>query len=145
MNDLIHFLEPLFSSFLFNYKNLTLIEISILCSVFLFGTIGKLVDQKPNFSGALVGYGYSIIVFLNAVYLTFVELTWWKAVINILVSVILFLIISEILLSLIIILFKGFFHYRDVEPRIKRRTILLMLIIFSVNIIVSLHIKKILF
>jgi hypothetical protein len=145
MNDLIHFLEPLFSSFLFNYKNLTLIEISILCSVFLFGTIGKLVSQKPNISGVLVGYGYSIIVFLNAAYITFVELNWWKAVINILVSVILFVIISEILLSLIIILFGGFFHYGDVEPRIKRRTGLLILIIFSINIIVTLHIKKLIF
>ena len=145
MNSVINFFDPFFNAFLFNHKNLALIEISFFCTVFLFGTIGKLVDQKPNISGVLVGYGYSIIVFLNAAYITFVELNWWKAVINILVSVILFVIISEILLSLIIILFGGFFHYGDVEPRIKRRTGLLILIIFSINIIVTLHIKKLIF
>jgi hypothetical protein len=145
MNSVINFFEPFFNLFLFNHKNLAVNEISFFCAVFLFGTIGKLVDQKPNISGVLVGYGYSIIVFLNAVYLTFVELNWWKATVNILVSVILFVIISEFLLSLIIILFGGFFHFGDVEPRIKRRTALLLFIIFLINIIVSLHIKNLIF
>lgn len=56
MNSVINFFEPIFSAFLFNHKNQSLIEISIFCSVFLFGMIGKLVDQKPNTSIALFGY-----------------------------------------------------------------------------------------
>ena len=145
MNSIINFFEPIFSAFLFNHKNQSLIEITIFCSVFLFGMIGKLVDQKPNTSIALSGYGYSIGVFLSAAYLLFIELTWWKAIINILVSVILFVIISEIILLFIIMLFGGFYHYGDVEPRIKRRTGLLFFIIFSINIIVSLYIKNLIF
>ncbi len=145
MNSVINFFEPIFSAFLFNHKNQSLIEISIFCSVFLFGMIGKLVNQKPNTSIALFGYGYSIVVFLSAVYLLFIELTWWKAIINILVSVILFVIISEIILLFIIMLFGGFYHYGVVEPRVKRRTGLLFFIIFSINIIVSLYIKKLIF
>lgn len=145
MNSVINFFEPIFSAFLFNHKNQSLIEISIFCSVFLFGMIGKLVNQKPNTSIALFGYGYSIGVFLSAVYLLFIELTWWKAIINILVSVILFVIISEIILLFIIMLFGGFYHYGVVEPRVKRRTGLLFFIIFSINIIVSLYIKNLIF
>lgn len=145
MNSVINFFEPIFSAFLFNHKNQSLIEISIFLSVFLFGLIGKLVNQKPNTSIALVGYVYSIGVFLTTVYLLFVELTWWKAIINILVSVILFVIISEIILLFIIMLFGGFYHYGDVEPRVKRRTGLLFFIILSINMIVSLHIKKLIF
>jgi hypothetical protein len=145
MNSVIGFFEPFFNAFLFNHRNLALIEISFFCTVFLFGIIGKLVDQKPNFSGVLVGYGYSIIVFLNSAYITFVELTWWKAVVNIVVSLVLFVIVSEIILSLMIMLFGGFFYYEEVEPRIKRRTVLLILIILLSNIMVSLHINKLIF
>ena len=145
MNSVINFFDPFFNAFLFNHKNLSLNEICFFSAVFLFGTIGKLVDEKPNISGVLVGYVYSIGIFLTSVYLTFIELTWWKAIVNILVSVILFVIVSEILLSFFIIVFGGFFHYGDVEPRIKRRTGLLIFIIFSINVIVSLHVNKLIF
>jgi hypothetical protein len=145
MNSVIDFFEPFFNTFLFNHKNLSLIEIGFFCTVFLFGFIGKMVEQKPNTSIAAFGYGYSIILFLTCVYITFVELTWWKAIINITVSVFLFMFISEILLLLIMLQLKGFYHYGDDELRPKRRTALLILILFSINIIVSLHIKKIMF
>jgi hypothetical protein len=142
MTSVINFFEPIFSSFLFNHKNQSLTEISIFCVVFLFGLIGKLVSQKPSTSSALIGYVYSVVIFLTTVYLIFIELTWWKAFINILVSIILFVIISEFLLSLIIVIFGGFYHYGDIELRIKGRTGLLALIIFSINIFLFLQIKK---
>lgn len=145
MDSVINFFEPIFSSFLFNHKNQSLTEISVFCSVFFFGLIGKLVNQKPNTSSALSGYTYSVGLFLTTVYLIFIELIWWKALINIVVSIILFVIISEFLLSLIIIIFGGFYHYGDLEPRVKSRTILLGFIIFSINILVFLNIKKLIF
>ena len=145
MNDLVHFLEPLFNRFLFNYKNLALIEISFLCSVFLFGTIGKLVEQKPNTSIALIGYVISVSLFLSSGYLTFIELVWWKAIVNIVVSLVVFVIISEIILNLIIILFGGFYNYSSGEIRPKRRAVFFVIIIFVINLIVSEYIKRIFF
>lgn len=142
MNDLIHLLEPIFSRFLFNYKNLTLIEISIFCSVFLFGTIGKLIEQKPNSSIALIGYFISVSIFLSSGYLTFIELVWWKAIVNIIVSLVVFVFISEIILNLIIILFGGFYNYSNGEIRLKRRSVFFAIIIFSINLIVSEYIKR---
>lgn len=144
MDTIINFFEPIFSSFLFNHKNQSLSEISIFCNVFLFGLIGKLVNQKPNTSSTAV-YFYSIILFLTTFYLIFIELVWWKALINILVSIIIFVIISEFLLSLIILKFEGFYNYGDLEPRVKSRTILFGFIIFSINIFVFLNIKKLIF
>jgi hypothetical protein len=142
MNDLIHFLEPLFSSFLFNYKNLTLIEISILCSVFLFGTIGKFIVQKPNTSIALTGYIISISLFLCSGYLTFIELVWWKAIVNIVVSLVVFVIFSEMILNLIIILFGGFYNYLNGEIKPKRRALFFVLVVFGINLFVSEYIKR---
>lgn len=142
MNDLINFLDPLFSRFLFNYKNLALIEISIFCSVFLYGTIGKLIEQKPNTSSALSGYILFIILFLSSGYITFTELVWWKAIVNIVASFIVFVILSEIILNLIIILFGGFYNYSNGEIKPKRRTVFFILIIFVINLIVAEYIKR---
>lgn len=145
MNSVIDFFEPFFSTFLFNHKNLALIEISFLCTVFSFVVIDQLVQLKPNTS--LVGYalGISIILFLSTLYLTFVELTWWKSIINIVVSLFLFVFISKIILLLILVIFGSFYNFSDEELKPKRYTVFLMLIIISVNVIVSLYIKDTIF
>lgn len=113
MTDVIQFFSPFFSSVLFNHSSLALIELSFFISILMFGTVGKLVDQKPDTSFSSSGYLISVTLFLSSIYLLFCELIWWKSIINIIVSVIVFVILSELILSIINFLFAGLYNLQS--------------------------------
>lgn len=90
MTETIQFFTPLFSSVLFNHSNLSLVELSFFTSMLVFITVGEIVSQKPDSSYPGIGYLLSITLLLSSIYLGFCELIWWKAIINIAVSLTVF-------------------------------------------------------
>ncbi|MFV5694022.1 hypothetical protein ACM55G_01110 [Flavobacterium sp. LB3P122] len=146
MTDITQFFLPFFSSVLFNHSNLALIELSFFTSILMFGTVGKLVNQKPETSFASIGYLVSVSLFLSAGYLAFHELTWWKSTINIIVSTIVFLIVSELILFVFILLFSGLYNYNHQSSKneitLKRSAALFIATITIIAIALSVLLEK---
>lgn len=144
MTEIIQFFTPFFSAVLFNHSSLALIEMSFFISILMYGTVGKLVDQNPGTSYAYIGYLVSVTLFLSSTYILFCELAWWKSIINIVVSTIVFVIISELTLSLFINLFSGFYNTQSSnnETTLKRGPALFIVSITICAVFLSMIIKN---
>lgn len=144
MTDTIQFFTPFFNSVLFNHSNIALIELSFFTSILMFGTVGKLVNQNPETSFASTGYLVSVALFLSSIYLLFNELTWWKSVINIVVSILVFVLVSELILSIINILFAGLYNHESSKDgrTMKRSTGLFIATITIIAIALSVLLEK---
>lgn len=147
MKEIIYSFTPFLNSILYNHQSIALVELSFLFSVLIYHIFESLAAQKPKTSSALLMFIVIISLFISACYVLFSELTWWKAIINILVSILVFKLISKIIILFFQIRFHGFYRFQTPESEgvLKRRSFLFISIIMIIAIYLNIMIKNIKF
>ena len=145
MKEIVYFFTPFFNSVLFNHQNIALVELAFLFSILLFDILRLLTAEKPKTGASFALFLVITSLFLSASYILFSELTWWKSLVNILVSVIAFKLISLIIIFPLQVSFHGFYRYKSPESEgiLKRRAFVFISIIVIVAITLNVMIKNI--
>ena len=146
MKEIVYFFTPFFNSILYNHQSISLVELSFLFSILLYDLSKILRAEKPRSAGANVIVFLSIILFINACYILFSELTWWKAIVNTLISIIAFKLISLINIIFTTATFQGFYRFKSPESEgiIKRRAFVyfsIIMIVVSILNVMLINIK----
>lgn len=107
MNNIIHFFDPFFSMWLFNHSHLSVVTLSVFLSTLLLCLNNKtmtlsVVSQIKRFdSTVMVNYVWIVATIILGFILSFKELSFFEALINIIVPFIMFFFISRMIILLI--------------------------------------------
>lgn len=144
MTEIIQSFRPFFSSILFNHSNISLVELSIFTSMMVFIAVGEIVNQKPDTSYSGAGYGLSISLLLSSIYLGFSELIWWKAIVNIAVSLTVFYFLLVLVLNGLVTLSGVLFKFNPVTNEVvpKRSTALFIATITFLAIVLLVFLEQ---
>lgn len=107
MNEIIHFFDPFFSTWLFNHSHLSIVTLSVFLSTLLLSLNYKtmtlsVVRQIKRFDTTLmINYVWIVVTIILGFILSYKELSFVESLINILVTFIIFMIISRMIIFLI--------------------------------------------
>jgi hypothetical protein len=144
MKEIVSSFTPFFNSVLYNHQSISLIEFSFLFSILIFQIFDTLAAQKTKTSFALMMFLVILPLFPSACYVLFCELIWWKAIVNILVSIYAFTLISKVIILFFQISIHGFYRFQTPESEgvLKRRAFVFISFIIIIAICLNVMIKN---
>ena len=144
MKEIVSSFTPFFNSVLYNHQSISLIEFSFLFSNLIFQIFDTLAAQKTKTSFALMMFLVILPLFPSACYVLFCELIWWKAIVNILVSIYAFTLISKVIILFFQISIHGFYRFQTPESEgvLKRRAFVFISFIIIIAICLNVMIKN---
>lgn len=144
MREIVASFTPFFNSILYNHQSISLIEFSFLFSILIYQIFDSLAAQKPKTSSALLMFLVIVPLFTSSCYVLFCQLIWWKAIVNILVSIFAFTLISKLIILFFQISIHGFYRFQTPESEgvLKRRAFVFISIIIIIAICLNVMIKN---